>query len=423
MTEPPQNASTGIFRALRHRNFRLFASGQMISLVGTWMQTVAQSWLVYRLTGSAMQLGMVGFASQIPIFLVVPLGGLVADRLDRRSILFKTQTASMLLAGLLAALTLTEQIQVWHLYVLAILLGVANAFDIPTRQAFTVQMVGREDLPNAISLNSSMVNGARMVGPALAGVLVGWVGEGWCFLGNSLSYLAVLAGLAAMRLPPWRPTPQQGNAAQNLREGFTFVLKCRPIRDLLGMLGLVSLMASPHVVLMPIFAEEILGGGAHALGLMLGMSGAGAVVGALILASRRALAGSSTWIAVSGATLGLGTIAFALSRSLELSCLLMLPIGFSMMTQMALSNTLVQAMVPDRLRGRVMAFHSMMFMGMAPLGALLSGALAPILGAPGTVVLGGVLLLAGAAVFTWRLPGFRVEARRVTREAQIGDST
>jgi MFS family permease len=422
MTESPPKTYLGMFRALRHRNFRLFASGQMISLIGTWMQTVAQSWLVYRLTGSAMQLGMVGFASQIPIFLVVPLGGLAADRFDRRSILFKTQTAAMLLAGMLAALTLTEQIQIWHLYVLAVLLGVANAFDIPTRQAFTVQMVGREDLPNAISLNSSMVNGARMVGPALAGILVGWVGEGWCFLGNSLSYLAVLAGLAAMRLPPWRPTPQQGNAIQNLREGFTFVLKSHPIRDLLAMLGLVSLMASPHVVLMPIFAEEILGGGAHALGLMLGMSGAGAVVGALILASRRALAGSGIWIAVSGATLGLGTTAFALSRSLELSCLLMLPIGFSMMTQMALSNTLVQAMVPDYLRGRVMSFHSMMFMGMAPLGALLSGSLAPILGAPGTVILGGVLLLAGSAVFSRRLPRFRAAARRMTREARIGDS-
>lgn len=418
----PRPSSTGMFRALRHRNFRLFASGQMISLVGTWMQTVAQSWLVYRLTGSAMQLGMVGFASQIPIFLFVPLGGLLADRFDRRSILFKTQTAAMVLAGLLAALTLSERIQVWHLYVLAILLGVANAFDIPTRQAFTVQMVGREDLPNAISLNSSMVNGARMAGPALAGVLVGWVGEGWCFLGNSLSYLAVLAGLAAMRLPPRSQPPREGNALQDLREGFRFVVKCRPIRDLLGMLGLVSLMASPHVVLMPIFAEEILGGGANALGLLLGMSGAGAVVGALILASRTALAGSGTWIAVSGASLGLGTIAFALSSSLELSCLVMLPIGFSMMTQMALSNTLVQAMVPDRLRGRVMAFHSMMFMGMAPVGALLSGALAPILGAPGTVILGGVLLLLGAAVFTWRLPGFRLEARRLAREAHLQDS-
>jgi len=261
-----------------------------------------------------------------------------------------------------------------------------------------------------------------MLGPALAGVLVGWVGEGWCFLGNSLSYLAVLASLAAMRLPARRQTPQQGNAAQNLREGFTFVMKCRPIRDLLWMLGLVSLMASPHVVLMPIFADEILGGGPNALGLLLGMSGAGAVVGALILASRRALTGSGTWIALSGAGLGLGTIAFALSRSLEVSCLVMLPIGFSMMTQMALSNTLVQAMVPDRLRGRVMAFHSMMFMGMAPVGALLSGALAPILGAPGTVILGGVLLGVGAAVFAWRLPGFRVEARRVAREAQAADS-
>ncbi len=422
MPEPASSTLSSIFRALRHRNFRLFASGQMISLVGTWMQMVAQSWLVYRLTGSAMQLGMVGFASQVPVFLLVPWGGLLADRTDRRRVLLWTQAAAMVLAGILAALTLTDLIQVWQVYVLAALLGVANAFDIPTRQAFMVQMVGREDLPNAISLNSSMFNGARLVGPALAGVLLGQVGEGWCFLINSVSYVAVLAGLAAMHLPPFRAQARTGNALQNLREGFGFVAASRPFRDLLLMLGLVSLMASPHVVLMPIFADEILGGGSAALGLLLGISGAGAVAGALYLAARRTLAGSGAWIAASGAGLGLGTIAFALSRDLGLSCLLMVPIGFSMMTQMALSNTLVQAMAPDRLRGRIMSFHSMMFMGMAPIGALLSGALAKAIGAPGTVVMGGLAILVGSAVFAWRLPGFRTEAHRMTLAAR-GDAS
>ncbi len=418
MPEPTPSTFSEIFRALRHRNFRLFASGQLISLIGTWMQMVAQSWLVYRLTGSAMQLGMVGFASQIPVFVLVPWGGLVADRNDRRRVLLWTQAAAMVLAGILAILTLTDRIQVWHVFILAALLGVANAFDIPTRQAFMVQMVGREDLPNAISLNSSMFNGARLVGPALAGVLLGQFGEGWCFLINSVSYLAVLAGLVAMELPPFREPGPAGNALQNLKEGFGFVACSRPLRDLLLMLGLVSLMASPHVVLMPIFADEILGGGSAALGLLLGISGAGAVAGALYLAARRSLAGSGAWIAASGAGLGLGTIAFALSRDLGLSCLLMVPIGFSMMTQMALSNTLVQAMAPDRLRGRILAFHSMMFMGMAPLGALLSGALARALGAPGTVILGGVAMILGSAVFAWRLPGFREDARRLTLAAR-----
>ncbi|OIP65752.1 MAG: MFS transporter [Nitrospirae bacterium CG_4_9_14_3_um_filter_53_35] len=402
-----------VLQAFRHRNYRLFFAGQLVSLIGTWMQSVAQSWLVYRLTGSAMMLGLVGFASQIPVFLVAPLGGAVSDRHNRRLILIAAQSASMLLAFALAALTLAHRVHVVHVFVLAAALGVVNAFDIPARQAFVVDMVGRDDLLNAIALNSSMFNGARIVGPALAGVLVASIGEGWCFFANAMSYLAVITGLLMMRITAQARVPLLGSALASIIEGFRFVWAPGPIRALLILLGIISLMGMPYVVLMPIFAGRIFHGGARELGLLMGASGVGALLGALRLAARQGVKGLGRWVALSAGAFGASLILFSLSRSFWLSAALLIPVGFSMMIEMAASNTLIQTMAPDHLRGRVMAVYSMMFMGMAPLGALLSGALADRIGAPVTVAIGGVFCIAGSVVFRVYLPALKVEARRM----------
>jgi MFS family permease len=414
-------------RALRHRNFQLFFSGQLISLIGTWMQTVAQSWLVYRLTGSGLLLGSVGFASQIPVFLVAPAGGIAADRANRQYIVVATQTASMILAFILAALTLTNRVQVWHIFVLAALLGVVNAFDIPGRQAFLVDMVGKDDLMNAIALNSSMFNGARVIGPAVAGVLVARLGEGWCFFANAVSYLAVIAGLLLMRVDARARASTKTPPLEHLKEGFQFVRHTAPIRALLLLLGLVSATGMPYVVLMPIFADKILHGGgqefaaligshdlgAVRLGILMGAAGVGALLGALTLAMRSGVKGLGRWVAVCCAGFGASLMLFAFSKSFWLSVLLLLPVGYFIMLQMASSNTLIQVMVPDELRGRTMAVYSMMFMGLAPIGALLGGALSDRLGAPLTVALGGLASVAGAWWFWMHWPKIRVEARRL----------
>jgi len=408
-------------RALGYRNFQLFFGGQLISLIGTWMQTVAQSWLVYRLPGSALQLGAVGFASQIPVFLVAPLGGMVADRHNRRQVVIATQAASMVLALILAGLTLTGKVQVPQIFVLAALLGVVNAFDIPARQAFLVDMVGKEDLINAIALNSSMFNGARIIGPAIAGILVARIGEGWCFFVNGASYIAVIIGLFLMQVP--RPTALAAGASPlaHIIEGFGFVRETAPIRSLLILLGLVSLVAMPYTVLMPVFADRILHGGARGLGILMGATGVGALLGALTLASRTGVRGLGRWVAISCAGFAVFLVLFAYSRWFWLSAGLLLPVGFCMMLEMSSSNTLIQAMVPDQLRGRVMAVYSMMFMGMAPFGALLGGAMAERIGAPRTVALGAVACLGGAAWFGFTLPKIRVEARRlIVAQAMTG---
>lgn len=414
-------------RALRHRNFQLFFSGQLISLVGTWMQTVAQSWLVYRLTGSGLLLGSVGFASQIPVFLVAPLGGIAADRGNRQRIVIATQVASMMLAFVLAALTLTHTVKVWHIFVLAALLGVVNAFDIPGRQAFLVDMVGKGDLMNAIALNSSMFNGARVIGPAIAGVLVARLGEGWCFFANAVSYIAVIVGLLMMRVHAPAKASLHTSPMDHIIEGFQFVSRTAPIRALLILLGLVSVTGMPYVVLMPIFADKILhhGGqefasmigshdlGAVRLGILMGAAGVGALLGALTLAARSGVKGLGTWISVCCAGFGISLILFAFSTSFWLSVVLLLPVGYFIMLQMAASNTLIQVMVPDALRGRTMAVYSMMFMGMAPIGALLGGALSDRLGAPWTVAIGGLASVFGAWWFSLQLPKIRVEARKL----------
>jgi MFS family permease len=402
-----------MLHALRHRNFRLFFGGQLISLVGTWMQSVAQSWLVYRLTGSALLLGTVGFASQIPVLLLAPVGGVVADRHNRHRIVVATQASAMILALVLAALTLSNRIQVWQIMVLGSLMGVVNAFDIAARQSFIVEMVGKDDLMNAIALNSSMFNGARVIGPAVAGVLVASIGEGWCFFANGVSYLAVIGGLLAMRLPPPRVPDRSASPLENVLEGFRYARHTAPVRALLMLVGLVSLVGVPYTVLMPIFADQILHGGARGLGILMGATGLGALFGALTLAARSGLRGLGRLIFLAAAGFGASVTIFSFSRWFWLSALLLIPAGFCLMLQMACTNTLLQSMTPDRLRGRVMSLYSMMFMGMAPFGALMAGLLAHRLGAPVTVALGGAGCLAGAAVFSTRLPGLRAEARRL----------
>ena len=400
-------------RALRHRNFQLFFTGQLISLVGTWMQTVAQSWLVYRMTNSAFLLGAVGFSSQIPVFLVAPIGGIVADRVNRQHVVIATQTASMILAGILAGLTLAHRITVPEIIVLSALLGVVNAFDIPARQAFLIDMVGREDLMNAIALNSSMFNGARIIGPAVAGILVASIGEGWCFFANAVSYIAVIAGLMLMRIQHSAKLASEGSPLENILEGMRYARDTGPFRAILLLLGLVSFVGVPYTILMPVFADQILHGGARGLGILMGATGIGALLGAASLAARVGVKGLGRLIGFCAAGFGASLIFFSFSKMFWLSTLLLLPVGFFIMVQMAASNTLIQTMVPDRLRGRIIAVYSMMFMGMAPFGSLSAGSVAHHLGAPWTVALGGAACIVGSVLFLMHLPRIRSEAREL----------
>jgi MFS family permease len=410
---PGQSRAAGTFRALKHRNFKLFFSGQIISLVGTWMQTVAQSWLIYRLTGSSVLLGLLGFVGQIPIFLLSPLAGLVADRWPRQRVVIATQTSSMLLAFILAALTMTGRIRVWEIIVLATLLGIVNAFDVPARQSFMIEMVGREDLLNAIALNSSMFNGARVAGPAIAGVLVAVVGEGWCFFLNGVSYLAVIAGLFMMRLKKSKPAHDGSAPLEKLREGIRFARHTKPIRALLILVAIVSFMALPYTVLMPIFAVQILHGGASAYGTLMGAVGVGAMFGALALAMRQQLRGLGNVVSYAAAGLGASLVLFSFSHWFWVSFTILIVSGFTMMMQFTATNTLIQAMVPDQLRGRVMSLYSMMFLGMSPIGSLLAGALADRVGAPVTVAIGGLISCLGGLAFARKWPSMRGPAREL----------
>jgi MFS family permease len=404
-------------RALRYRNYRLFFSGQLISLIGTWMQTVAQAWLVYRLTHQASMLGLVAFTGQIPVFLLAAVGGMAADRMRAHTLVVITQSTSMVLTLILAILTLTGHVHIWHIITTSLALGVVNAFDIPARQVFVAQTVERPDLMNAIALNSSMFNGARIVGPAVAGILVASVGEGWCFLINSVSYIAVILGLLAMRLDAahLRRAPKGGTS---ILEGFRFILEAHPVRDLLLLLGMLSLMGMSYSVLMPIFADQILHGGAKAMGILMGASGIGALAGAFSLAIKNSAKGLGRWIAMSALGFGASLIVFSLSRNFLLSVVIMVPVGFTLMVEMASSNTLIQMMIPDVLRGRVMSVYSMSFMGMAPIGALLSGTLAHKLGAPLTVALGGGGCILAGLIFTLRLPRWRLGAQTLYRSEE-----
>ncbi len=377
------------------------------------MQNLAQAWLVYRLTGSMVLLGGISFCSQIPIFLFSTVGGIVADRYSRHRTVIATQTLSMLLALVLAALTLTNKVQIWHIFVLGALLGVVNAFDIPARQSFIVEMVGKPDLMNAIALNSSMFNASRVVGPAIAGILVAAIGEGWCFFANGVSYIAVIVGLLMMRVEERPPVTRRESALANIIEGFRFVLQNRPIHALLVLLGIASIAGTPFTVLMPVFADRILHGGPKALGWLTGSAGIGALFAALLLASRQTLKGLSVWVAVSSTAFGAGLMVFALSHTFLYSAIILVPVGFALMLQMGGTNTLIQSMVPDQLRGRVMGVYSMIIIGLAPVGGLLAGVIADRTGAEFTVAIGGVICLVTALIFWTQLAAIRVHIRRM----------
>jgi MFS family permease len=411
------NQSTGlrrIFRALSHRNYRLFFGGQSISLIGTWMQQIALNWLVYRLTDSAFLLGLVAFTGRIPTFLLASLAGVWIDRWNRHRILVVTQTLAMTQAFLLAFLVLTGMITVWQIIGLSLFLGLINAFDAPARQAFLVDMIGkREDLGNAIALNSSMVNGARLVGPSLAGILIAAAGEGVCFLLNGLSFLAVIASLLAMKMNPRKTKVENPQFLQGLKAGFSYAFGFAPIRSLLLLLGLISFMGMPYTVLMPVFVRDILHGGPHSFGYLMGAAGAGALGGAFFLASRKTVLGLGKIIVVSSIIFGIGLIGFSLSRFFFLSLLLLVWTGFGMMVQMASGNTVLQTIVDEDKRGRVMSFYTMSFMGMVPFGGLFAGSLASQIGAPATVMMGGFACLLGAILFARKLPSLRRMVRPI----------
>ncbi len=414
---PPARPSAlaAMARALRHRNFRLFFVGQGTSLIGTWLSRVATAWLVYRLTGSALLLGVVGFAGQIPTFLVAPIAGVLVDRWNRHRVLVVSQVLSALQSALLAWFALRGTITVWHVLLLAAAQGLINAFDTPARQAFVIEMVDtREDLPNAIALNSSMVNAARLLGPSAAGVLIAAVGEGWCFFIDAVSYLAVLGSLFAMRLRP-RALPQAAHKRVwlELREGFLYVASFPPIRATLLLLALVSFTGVPYTVLMPIFASRVLHGGPNTLGLLMAATGVGAVAGALWLASRTTVIGLGRVLVIAGALFGAALVAFSFSRWLWLSTLLLAIAGGGMMVQMAAANTLLQTLVDEDKRGRVMSFYTMAFFGMMPFGSLVAGWLGGAIGVAATVAGGGVATMAGAALFARKLPELRQAVRPI----------
>jgi MFS family permease len=404
-----------MLRALAHRNYRLFFTGQSVSLIGTWMTRIATSWLVYRLTGSALLLGVVGFAGQIPSFVLAPFAGVLVDRWNRHRILLVTQVLAMVQSLTLAALAITGVIKIWHIIALSVFQGLINAFDMPARQAFVVEMVEKkEDLANAIALNSSMVNAARLLGPSIGGVVIAAVGEGWCFLLDGVSYVAVIASLLGMKITPRMTSAgRDENVLEQLREGWRYVSRFTPIRNMLLLLALVSLIGMPYTVLMPIFANEILHGGPNALGLLMAASGVGALGGAIFLASRRSVLGLGKYIPLSAAAFGIGLIAFSFSRVLWLSLLLMVVTGLGFMVQMATSNTLLQTIVDEDKRGRVMSFYTMAFMGTAPFGSLLAGTAADRVGAPHTLLFGGIGCIIGAMWFARSLPSLRREVRPI----------
>ncbi len=408
------------WRALRHRNFRLFFGGQTISLIGTWMTRIATSWLVYRLTGSALLLGTVSFAGQIPTFLLAPVAGVWVDRLDRRQVLVWTQTLSMIQSLLLAVLTLTHHINIGLVLALSVMQGLINAFDMPGRQSFMIQMVeDKRDLSNAIAINSSMVNMARLVGPSLAGMLIAVSSEGWCFLIDGISYIAVIISLLMMRLPAVAARRVTTSTLTDLKAGWTYVSEFLPIRTILSLFALVSLMGMPFVVLMPIFAAQVLHGGPHTLGFLMGSMGVGALISALTLAARKNVRGLLRMIPIAAAVFGAGLVGFGLSHVTWLSMIAVMIAGAGLMLWLAGSYTIIQTIVSEDKRGRVMSYYTMAFVGMAPFGSLLAGSMAHAIGAPWTVILNGSVVLLGAAWFYTRLPALRRQMRSIYQELGI----
>jgi len=403
-----------MFRALQTRNYRLYFFGQGVSLIGTWMQQVALSWLIYRLTNSEFLLGLTAFASQIPSLIVTPLAGALADRMNRHKLLIVAQVLAMIQAFLLAGLTLSGAIDVVDIILLGILLGVINALDMPTRQAFLLEMVEKpENLSNAIALHSSVMNAARLVGPALAGAAIALFGEGMCFLVNAVSYIAVIIALFMMRVSPRPRAAHKAPLLAHMQEGFRYAFGFSPIRALILYIGAVSLVGMPYVVLMPVFAKNILHGDAQTLGWLMGAAGFGALVAALLLARRKRVLGLGQWILTASGIFGLGLIAFSFSRSLPLSLVIIAFVGFGMMIQLGATNIILQTIVDEDKRGRVMSLFTMAFLGLAPFGSLLAGSLGEKIGVPTTLLLSGVLCLLAALWLFIQLPKLKREARPV----------
>jgi MFS family permease len=407
--------------ALKYRDFKLFLGGQLISIIGNYVQTIAQAWLVYRLTGSAALLGLVAFSGQISIFVLAPVSGAVADSKSRKHILFVTQVAPMVLSFLLAGLTLSGRVQVWHVFTVAALMGVVNAFDFPVRQAFVAELVPKEDLISAVTLNSSMINSARTIGPGIGGLLVAGVGEGWCFLGNALSYVAVIIGLLMMKSTAARKKPPPHFRA-GVAEAFNFVRHTGPVGALLVLLGLISFTGLRYEILMPVYVREMLHGGPTQFGLLMGASGVGAIFGSLILAMFSNDRTLGDWAALAAAGFGGSLVLLSFSHSFALSLLVMLLIGFTMVTGLDASNTLVQRIVPDELRGRVMAIWTMMLSGLAPFGSLVVGVLAQQFTARRTFAAGGMACIMGAMGFGFSLPILQREARKLILKRESADA-
>lgn len=407
-------------RALRSRNYRLFFAGQSVSLIGTWMTRLAMSWIVYQLTDSAFLLGLTSFVGQIPAFFVAPIAGVWLDRWNRHRVLVITQVLAMVQSLALAVLAFTHYINLWWIIALALMQGLINAFDMPARQTFVIEMIEeRADLGNAIALNSSMVNGAKLVGPAVAGVLIAAAGAGVCFLLDGISYIAVIWSLLAMRVAPVQPRLARKSAVQELAEGWKYVVESQAIRSLLLLLALVSAVGMPYTVLMPVVAVDLLHGGAHTLGFLMAMSGVGALASAIGLALRKTVIGLGKRIAISAGMFGGGLILLGLSRSLTISLLLMIATGFGMMQQMAASNTILQTIAADDKRGRVMSFYTLSILGMNPIGSLLAGSVAAKIGVPATMIWAGAICLAGSVWFYWKLPEIRRVIRPIYRELGI----
>jgi MFS family permease len=403
-----------LFRAFQYRNYRLFFAGQSISLIGTWTQQVAMSWLVYRLTGSTVLLGAVAFSNQIPTFFVSPLAGVVADRTNRKRLLLVTQSLSMLQALVLAALVLTGCVRTWHILALSLFIGVVNAFDVPTRQSFVVGMVDRkEDLGNAIALNSAMFNGARFIGPSIAGILIATLGEGICFLLNGVSYIAVIWALAAISVEVRNGRKEKPAVWRELREGVAYAYNFKPILAILALLAVFSLGGSPYIVLMPVYAKDVLNGDARTFGFLMSAAGIGALASTMVLATRKSVLGLGKMIPAAAGLCGAGIAAFALSRSLLLSMLYLFMAGFGMMTQIASSNTIIQTIVDEDKRGRVMSLYAVSLMGMMPFGSLLAGAVAEKFGVQSTLLAGATFCILAASVFATQLPRLREVVRPI----------
>jgi len=405
-----------IFRSLRHRNYRLFFSGQSISLIGTWMQRIALPWAVYRMTDSEVLLGVVGFAGSIPSFLLAPFAGVLIDRWSRYRVMLVTQVISMIQAGVLAWLSLSGGLEIWHIIVLSLVLGIINTFDMPARHSFVINMVnGKEDIGNAIALNSMMFNGARLIGPSLAGIILATAGEGACFLMNALSYVFVIASLMMMRVTETREKKERVPMFREMKEGMDYVFGFAPIKHIILLLGLVSLMGASYQVLMPVYAKDILEGDSHTYGFLMGAAGAGALLGAIYLASRDTVLRLGRLIPSATALLSAGLIAISLSSSFFISMFLIFFTGLGMMAHTAASNTILQTIADDDKRGRVMSFYTMALMGTAPFGSLLAGWMAKVIGTPWTIFIGGAICLLGALVFFRRLP----ELKRLVRPVYV----